>query len=109
MGEQRRSFKRYLNFTFYIDNEKDFIEVGFEDLIIEGNGLRVGRMIFGDYGDDKMLLPTIAPQNYSFYLHPDAGWEPKLTEGEFLKMLSGLTALKIRGTYTATGSTARIF
>lgn len=42
---------------------------------------------------------------YKFRLNenPDYGWQPRLTPREFFSVLSNLTAIKIRGTYSDRG------
>lgn len=42
---------------------------------------------------------------YKFRLneHPDYGWQPRLSTRDFFSVLSNLTAVKIRGTYTDRG------
>lgn len=44
-------------------------------------------------------------QEYIFRLHEDAdyGWQPRLSAREFMRILSNLTSIKIRGTYTTDG------
>lgn len=45
---------------------------------------------------------------YKFHLHenPDYGWQPRLSARDFFNVLSNLTAIKIRGTYTDRGMSA---
>lgn len=45
------------------------------------------------------------PQEYHFRLHEDSsyGWQPRLSSRAFMSILSNLTAIKIRGTYTHQG------
>lgn len=71
-----------------------------DDIILEGAGLRVSRPIF----DRRNPLPSIQNQEFTFRLHPDVGWNPPLTERDFMSILSNLTAIKIRGTYTTRGA-----
>lgn len=42
---------------------------------------------------------------YKFRLHenPDYGWQPRLSSRDFFSVLSNLTAIKIRGTYSDRG------
>jgi coxsackievirus/adenovirus receptor len=68
---------------------------------LEGAGLRVSRPIFG-YNNN---LPAIQSQDFSFRLHEHVGfgWNPRLSSRDFISILSNLTAIKIRGTFTANG------
>lgn len=45
------------------------------------------------------------PQEHRFKLHEHAnyGWQPRLSSRAFMSILSNLTAIKIRGTYTHQG------
>lgn len=45
---------------------------------------------------------------YRFRLHenPDYGWQPRLSSRDFFSVLSNLTAIKIRGTYSERGTLA---
>jgi len=47
----------------------------------------------------------IQPQEYRFKLHEHVnyGWQPRLSSRAFMSILSNLTAIKIRGTYTHQG------
>lgn len=44
-------------------------------------------------------------QTYKFRLHehPDYGWQPRLSARNFISLLTNLTAIKIRGTYSPSG------
>lgn len=55
----------------------------------------------------NLLIDTkwFQPHEYHFKLHehPNYGWEPRLSSRAFMSILSNLTAIKIRGTYTHQG------
>ncbi|XP_076636198.1 laminin subunit gamma-1 isoform X1 [Colletes latitarsis] len=100
LGDQRASYNQDLSFTLRIG------EVGpaptARDIILEGgNGEQITQPIFGQ----NNRLPTVTPQEYHFKLHehPNYGWEPRLSSRAFMSILSNLTAIKIRGTYTHQG------
>ncbi|XP_076658555.1 laminin subunit gamma-1 isoform X1 [Halictus rubicundus] len=100
LGDQRASYNQDLAFTLRIG------EVGpaatARDLILEGgNGEQITLPIFGQ----NNRLPSVASQEYHFKLHehPKYGWEPRLSSRAFMSILSNLTAIKIRGTYTHQG------
>lgn len=99
MGDQRGSYNQEMNFTLRIGEHGP--KASADDIVLEGNGLRISHPIFGARNN----LPTIQSQEYSFRLHehPDFGWNPRLNAREFMKILSNLTSIKIRGTYTPNG------
>lgn len=43
---------------------------------------------------------------YKFRLHesPDYGWQPRLSSRDFFSVLSNLTSIKVRGTYSERGN-----
>lgn len=96
---QRGSYNQELNFTLRIGEHSP--KPSADDVILEGAGLRVSRPIFGQ----RNALPSIQNQDYSFRLHehPDFGWNPRLPSRDFMSILSNLTAIKIRGTFTSRG------
>ncbi|XP_034942261.1 laminin subunit gamma-1 [Chelonus insularis] len=100
LGDQRASYNQYLYFTLRI-GEKEPAPTA-RDVILEGsNGEQITQPIFGQ----NNRLPTVAPQIYKFKLHehPNYGWQPRLSARAFMSILSNLTSIKIRGTYTHQG------
>jgi len=75
-----------------------------EDIIIEGNGLRITAPIFAQQNP----LPRTINQEYKYRLneHQIYQWTPRLSSTEFVRLLSNITALKIRGTFSPTGKVA---
>lgn len=63
----------------------------------------MARPIFGSGGDP---LPSTRNTVYSVRLHEahQFGWNPRLTSREFMAILSNLTAIRVRGTYTPRGT-----
>lgn len=51
------------------------------------------------------ILRLLQDQEFTFRLHesPDYGWQPRLPALNFMSLLSNVTAIKIRGTYTPEG------
>ena len=99
LGDQRGSYNQELNFTLRIGEHGP--KPSAEDIILEGAGLRVSRPIFGY----KNTLPSVKSQDFVFRLHEhvEFGWNPRLSSRDFISILSKLTAIKIRGTYTPNG------
>lgn len=100
LGDQRASYNQDLTFTLRIAENEPAPTA--RDIILEGgNGEQITQPIFGQ----NNKLPTFTPQVYKFRLHEhaDYGWEPRLPPRAFISILSNLTAIKIRGTYTHQG------
>ena len=51
------------------------------------------------------FLAVLQDQEYKFRLHEHSeyGWSPRLRARDFISLLSNLTAVKIRATYTTEG------
>ncbi|XP_066148589.1 laminin subunit gamma-1-like [Euwallacea fornicatus] len=99
LGDQRGSYNQLLEFSFRIGDNRLFQTAA--DIIIEGGGNRITNTIFGQ----SNLNPTIESQPYKFRLHehPDFQWQPRLNSRDFISILTNLTAIKIRGTYSTKG------
>ncbi|XP_012279283.1 laminin subunit gamma-1 [Orussus abietinus] len=100
LGDQRASYNQDLSFTLRIGETGPAPTA--RDVILEGgNGEEITQPIFGQ--DNR--IPSVTPQEYRFKLHehPDYGWQPRLSSRAFMSVLSNLTAVKIRGTYTHQG------
>ncbi|XP_014218984.1 laminin subunit gamma-1 isoform X2 [Copidosoma floridanum] len=100
LGDQRASYNQDLTFSLKISDNGPAPTA--RDVILEsGNGQQIIQPIFGQ----KNKLPSVNVQEYTFRLHehPDYGWLPRLSSRAFISLLSNLTAIKIRGTYTHQG------
>ncbi|KAH0945533.1 hypothetical protein HN011_010340 [Eciton burchellii] len=100
LGDQRASYNQDLSFTLRIGETGPAPTA--RDVILEGgNGEQITQPIFGQ----NNRLPTVTPQEYRFRLHEHSeyGWQPRLSSRAFMSILSNLTAIKIRGTYTHQG------
>jgi coxsackievirus/adenovirus receptor len=100
LKDQKASYNQFLSFSLRIGEEGPRATV--EDIVFEGAGLVISQPIFGQGNP----LPSTRTQEYKFRLHEDAryGWAPRLGTKDFISILSNLTALKIRATYTPSGS-----
>lgn len=99
LGDQRAAYNQFLNFSLKIG--EDGPQATLEDIVLEGAGLSISLPIFGQGNP----LPTTFIQSYRFRLHEHSayGWNPRLTPHDFISILSDLTAIKIKGTYTPEG------
>lgn len=100
LKDQRLSYNQFLSFNLRTGEEGPRATV--EDIILEGSGLTISQPIFGQGNP----LPSTRTQEYKFRLHEDAryGWAPRLSTKDFISVLSNLTSIKIRATYTPSGS-----
>ncbi|XP_035213490.1 laminin subunit gamma-1-like [Stegodyphus dumicola] len=100
LGDQRTAYNQFLSFTLKIS--EDGPQATLEDIVLEGSGLSISLPIFGQGNP----LPTTFNQEYKFRIHEHSvyGWNPRLTAHDFLTILSDLTAIKIKGTYTYGGT-----
>lgn len=101
LGDQRASYNQDLHFTLRIDESEPTLTP--RDIIIEGaNGEQLTQSIIGQ----NNYPPTTIAQHYRFRLneHKNYGWEPHLSAHSFISILSNLTSIKIRGTYTNQGT-----
>ncbi|KAJ9596346.1 hypothetical protein L9F63_012621, partial [Diploptera punctata] len=99
LGDQRASYNQDVTFKLRIGENGPAPTV--EDIVLEGAGLSITQAIFGQQNP----LPAIPTQEYKFRLHehPHYGWQPRLSARDFMSVLSNLTAIHIRATYTPEG------
>ncbi|XP_066585793.1 laminin subunit gamma-1 [Prorops nasuta] len=100
LGDQRASYNQDLAFTLRIGETGPAPTA--RDIILEGgNGEQITQPIFGQ----NNRMPSVTSQAYKFRLHEHSeyGWQPRLSSRAFMSILSNLTAIKIRGTYTHQG------
>ncbi|OWF54908.1 laminin subunit gamma-1-like [Mizuhopecten yessoensis] len=99
LGDQRFSFNHYLTFDLRIGQERPRpLAV---DIVLEGSGQRISTAIY----TQSNPMPSIQSQTYRFRLHqhPNYQWTPRLQPRDFIAILSNLTAIKIRATYSDGG------
>ncbi|KAI8518409.1 biological adhesion [Branchiostoma belcheri] len=99
LGNQRLSYGQTLTFKLRVDPED--VRLSAEDIVLEGNGIRLSAAMTAQQNP----VPRRVNQDYSFRLHedPSLGWNQRLSSFDFNRLLSNLTSLKIRGTYTDRG------
>ncbi|KAM8930601.1 laminin subunit gamma-2 [Pelodytes ibericus] len=95
LGDQSLSYGQVLSISFRVDRGRH--RAGTEDVILEGNGLKITSPLT----TSKTALPCRLPQTYSFRLDELSGspWTPRLSHMDFHRLLSNVTSLRIRGTY----------
>lgn len=100
LGDQRASYNRLLKFRLQLVGQ-----VGPNpsptDVILEGAGNRISLPIFAQGHN----MPDQEVREYAFRLHEhaDYSWQPSQSSRGFISILSNLTAIKIRGTYSTIG------
>uniref|UniRef100_T1IVA6 Laminin subunit gamma-1 n=1 Tax=Strigamia maritima TaxID=126957 RepID=T1IVA6_STRMM len=99
LGDQRGAYNQFFSFDFRINRDDPRASV--EDIVLEGVGLQIRQPIFGQGNP----LPSTQIQNFKFRLHEHAnyGWNPTLSARDFMSVLSNLTAIRIRATYSQDG------
>lgn len=99
-GDKKFSYNRNLSFSLQISGDNPISTL--EDIIIEGNGLRISTPIFGQGNP----IPSNSRTFYTFRLNEDMnyGWTPPMSTRDFMALLSNITAIKIKATYTMSGS-----
>ena len=91
-------------YDFSLQNIELFfrVEPSDEDIILEGgDGASVSTSVTAQ-GNPR---PDESFQSYQFRLHEhqSLGWRPELSPAQFMRILSNLTAIRIRGTYFSPG------
>ncbi|KAF6021666.1 LanB2 [Bugula neritina] len=96
LGDQKYSYNQFLEFSLRMGDSSSANPTA-KDVILEGNGRQVYLPIFAQNNP----IPQTELQIYKFRLneHPFYQWTPTLSALEFQRLLSSLTAIKIRGTY----------
>ncbi|XP_073704726.1 laminin subunit gamma-2 [Garra rufa] len=99
LGNQALSYGQTLSFSLRLD--RGVRRPSTSDVILEGAGLRVSASL----GDLRTVVSCGKKITYTFKLdeQPGSKWKPQLSSTEFQKLLSNLTAIKIRGTFGENG------
>ncbi|XP_067309567.1 laminin subunit gamma-1 [Pseudorasbora parva] len=97
VGNQLLSYGQNLTLSFRI--QRHDARLSAEDVVLEGAGLRVAVPLIAQGN----AYPTEDTQTFVFRLHDttDYPWRPTVKPADFQKLLHNLTALMIRGTYSA--------
>lgn len=99
LGNQVLSYGQPLSFTLRLDRGVRYPSTS--DVVLEGAGLKVSASL----GDLRTVIPCGKAIKYTFQLSEQAGsrWRPQLSPAEFHRLLSDLTAIKIRATFGEDG------
>lgn len=99
LGNQQYSYNQFLEFKMSLG--EDGAQPSLYDVVIEGAGLQIYTPIYSQANP----VPRTIEQVYRFRLneHQEYQWNPRLTALEFHRLLSNITSIKIRGTYTPGG------
>ena len=99
LGDQRFSYNQFFSFDLRIGEEDARPSV--VDIVFESGDQRFSSAIFVQGNQ----MPGITTHNYKFRLNerPSSQWTPRLKAQDFIAVLANLTAVKVRGTYSANG------
>ncbi|XP_013114833.1 laminin subunit gamma-1 [Stomoxys calcitrans] len=100
LGDQRASYNRDLKFKLQLVAQIA-PSTSASDVILEGAGTKISLPIFAQGNG----MPDQSSKEYVFRLneHRDYQWQPSQSARGFLSILSNLTAIKIRATYSKQG------
>ncbi|UXI21544.1 Nucleolar protein 6 [Sarcoptes scabiei] len=102
LEDKKYSYNRNLTFNLQISGGKGNLLSTIEDVIVEGNGIKISSPIFAQGNP----LPTTRMQTYRFRLNEDIsyGWSPQLNSRDFIALLANITSIKIKATYSDMGT-----
>lgn len=107
LGNQQLSYNQELSFDLKITNTSHFAKPSRKDVVIESKhyNLEVYLPIYGgisskNNANGQPNLPSSEFQRFSFKLNQHSGWMPSLNANDFQRLLSNLSSIKIRASYT---------
>lgn len=105
LGDQRLSYNLLLTFTLRVGDEG--ARPSGADVIIEGGS---GQRISAAINAQANPRPRTVKEDYKFRLNEHASyeWTPRLNSVDFMRLLSNITAIKIRGTYSSQGKISQL-
>ncbi|XP_055378436.1 laminin subunit gamma-1 [Condylostylus longicornis] len=100
LGNQRASYNHLLKFQLHLVGQISPNPSSY-DVILEGSGSKIALPIFAQGNP----LPDQNKREYKFRLHehPDYQWQPSQSARSFMSILSNLTAIRIRASYSVQG------
>jgi coxsackievirus/adenovirus receptor len=107
LGNQLLSYNQDLNFTLRLvpdgSSSKSSVAASRKDIVLENAqyGLEAYMPIYNSKaaGGSSSQLPSDVAQLFTFKLNQFAGWMPSLTTLDFQRLLTNLTAIRIRASY----------
>lgn len=109
LGDQRASYNQELRFSLKTGPDEGMARPSIEDIIIVGTPNKQDpsqpTAISLQITEQNNPLPGRDIQEYRFRLHenPEFGWTPSLRPKDFMAVLSNVSSIRIRGTYTPMG------
>ncbi|XP_059157945.1 laminin subunit gamma-1-like [Physella acuta] len=103
LGDQRYSYNQYLSFDFRIGDARPKPSV--VDIILEGSGQSASTHISTHIYAQSNPVPDVVAKTYAFRIHENSvyQWNPRQNALDLINLLSNLTAIKIRATYSDKG------
>lgn len=100
LGDQRASYNQFLKIKIKLVNQPE-PSPSPTDIILESDGIQISLSILAQGNS----LPDESYKEYVFRLHehPDYSWQPTQSFQQFMSILSNLTAIKIRSSYSDGG------
>jgi laminin gamma 1 len=98
LGNKRLSMHQELQFQMRLSND-DRVVASRKDIVLENANENLEVYMPITNGGLVQKLPTATYQTYKFRLSPSANWLPTIKLDKFHRLLSNLTAIKIRVNY----------
>jgi laminin gamma 1 len=98
LGNKRLSMNQELRFQLRLSSD-DRVIASRKDIVLENSNENLEVYMPLTNGDMSQKLPTSAYQTYKFRLSANANWLPSIKIDKFHRLISNLTAIKIRVNY----------